>query len=61
MVWIWFALVVVLTTSVLLIGRRVRQTQARLGRMESRLAAVLEGPDVGLSVWDPDGSCRVPG
>ena len=36
-------------------GRRVRQTQARLGRMESRLAAVLEGPDVGLSVWDPDG------
>ena len=36
-------------------GRRLRQTQARLGRMESRLAAVLAGPDAGLSVWDPEG------
>ena len=55
MIWIWFALVVILTTLVVLMSRRARQAQARLGRMESRLVAVLAGPDAGLSVWDPDG------
>jgi len=55
MIWIWFALVVMLTTFLVLMSRRVRQAQVRLGRMESRLAAVLAGPDAGLSVWDPDG------
>jgi PAS domain-containing protein len=55
MIWIWFALVVMLTTFLVLMSRRVGQARARLGRMESRLAAVLAGPDAGLSVWDPDG------
>ncbi len=55
MIWTWFALVVVLTTFLVLMSRRVRQTRARLGRMESRLAAVLAGPDAGLAVWDSDG------
>ena len=54
MTWIWVALVVVLTTFLLLMGRRVRQAQGRLARTESRLAAVLEGPEAGLAVWSAE-------
>ena len=55
MIWVWFLLVVALTTAVLLVSRRLGRTQLRLAGIESRLAAVLAASDTGLSVWDSAG------
>ena len=55
MVWLWLLVVVALSTAVVLLAWRVRTTDDRTARMESRLAAVLEGFDTGLSVWDREG------
>ena len=57
MVWVWVVLLVVvsLMAALALVARRLHTTRERLDRMESRLAAVLEGSDAGLAVWDPDG------
>lgn len=53
-IWVWFAIVAALTTAVALLARRLQRTRERLGRMESRLTAVLEAPAAGLAVWGGD-------
>ena len=55
MVWLWLLVVLGLSTAVVLLAWRVKTTEERTARMEARLAAVLEGPDAGLSVWDRSG------
>ena len=55
MFWVWLLVVVSLTAALALVARRLHAARERLDRMESRLAAVLEGSDVGLAVWDPSG------
>jgi hypothetical protein len=54
---LWLSLFVVLTlgTAVVRLAWRVKTTDERTARMEARLAAVLEGPDAGLAVWDRSG------
>ncbi len=55
MVWLWLLVVLALSTAVALLAWRVKTTDERMARMEARLAAVLEGPDTGLAVWDRSG------
>ena len=54
-VWLSLPTVVLLIAALALVARRLHTTRERLDRMESRLAAVLEGSDAGLTVWDPPG------
>ena len=55
MVWLWLFVVLALSAAVMLLAWRVKTTDERTARMEARLAAVLEGPDAGLAVWDRSG------
>ena len=55
MIWVWLLVSVSLSAVLALVARRLHTTRERRDRMESRLAAVLEGSDAGLAVWDPPG------
>ena len=55
MIWLWLLVVVALSTAVVLLVWRVKTADERAARMESRLAALLEGQDAGLAVWDREG------
>ncbi len=55
MSWLWVVISLALVTAVVLLARRLRRADDRRLRLDARLAAVLEGPQAGVSMWDRSG------
>lgn len=53
--WIWVLSSLALVSAVVLLARRVHRADDSRVRLDARVAAVLEGPQTGLAVWDRAG------